>query len=113
MNENLIDQMIQNDILSSTSLLCMNIEPQLEKIMSGDFSSFERNNCILPPDLILHWAWEAWRLAIGPEIKKHFPNAVYLMNLGAQNNGKLTNKNRNKKKVENIFPNTQCFFFLL
>ncbi|XP_055918093.1 angiotensin-converting enzyme-like [Eupeodes corollae] len=67
--------------------ICLDIERDLEKIMAGNFSALQRMDCALPQDVITRWAWESWRLAMGSEIGNLYPNAVYLMNLGAQNNG--------------------------
>ncbi|XP_055846747.1 angiotensin-converting enzyme-like [Episyrphus balteatus] len=66
---------------------CLDIERDLEKIMAGNFSALHRLDCALPQDVIVRWAWESWRLAVGPEIGNSYPSAVYLMNAGAQNNG--------------------------
>lgn len=67
--------------------ICLNGEPELERIMSGDFSSLQRNDCMLKTNEILRWTWESWRMSVGPPIQILYPNAVFLMNIGANNNG--------------------------
>ncbi|XP_055378319.1 angiotensin-converting enzyme-like protein Ace3 [Condylostylus longicornis] len=77
---------IENQIRNS-SRICFNIESDLEEIMQGNFQKFNREDCALPAELIFRWTWEAWRLAVGPKIKKYYPQAIKIMNYGAQKNG--------------------------
>lgn len=37
--------------------------------------------------VIDYWAWEAWRLAIGPRIKEIYPELISVMNEGTKNRG--------------------------
>ena len=43
--------------------------------------------CKTSEDQILNWAWEAWRLAVGPPIREIYPKAVLFLNEGAKKNG--------------------------
>lgn len=85
---------------------CFKNEPDMEKIMSGgkiniflnvinfnyilfkDFRAFGNLKCLLPRNIVYRWAWEAVRKAIGPPIGMLFSDAIPIMNVGAQNNGK-------------------------
>lgn len=68
---------------------CLKNEPDLERVMTGDFSPLGSLDCLLPRDLIFRWAWSSIRLAVGPPIGALYNDAVVFMNLGAQNEGKL------------------------
>lgn len=69
-------------------MICFDSEPELDRIMSGDFSSFHRDDCELRFNEVFRWAWESWRLAVGVEIGTLYPIAVEIMNIGARNGGK-------------------------
>lgn len=72
---------------ANDDFLCFNGEPELETIMTGDFSPLHRDDCMLDVNQIFRWSWESWRMAVGPPIQQLYPGAVQLMNIGAQNNG--------------------------
>ena len=75
-------------IRNNGEFICFNGEPDLERIMYGNFDSFDRNDCMLNSKEIFNWAWEAWRFAVGPPIASVYPEAIFLMNIGAINNGR-------------------------
>ncbi|KAL5290214.1 hypothetical protein ACFFRR_009883 [Megaselia abdita] len=81
-NESIIDGKIR-----SSNLLCLDIENDLEKIMSGNFSALQRDDCALPANIIMQWSWESWRTTISMKFKNIYPMATDLMNDGARNNG--------------------------
>lgn len=66
---------------------CFKNEPDLEKLMTGDFSPLGPLDCLLPRNLIFRWAWQSIRLAVGPSVGSLFNDAVAFMNVGAQNDG--------------------------
>lgn len=70
-------------------MMCFDSEPELDRIMSGDFSPFQRNDCLLRFNEVFRWAWESWRLAVGIEIGTLYPIAIEIMNIGARNGGKI------------------------
>ncbi|KAJ6636732.1 Angiotensin-converting enzyme [Pseudolycoriella hygida] len=69
------------------SFQCFSGEPDLERIMQGDFSKLDNGNCVLKFNEIFRWAWESWRLAVGNKIGDLYPTLVQYMNFGAKNNG--------------------------
>lgn len=71
----------------SDSFKCFDGEPDLERIMQGDFSALNHGDCALKFNEIFRWAWESWRLAVGNEIGKIYPTLVQYMNYGAKRNG--------------------------
>lgn len=72
----------------SNSFKCFSGEPDLERIMQGDFSLMTNGNCVPKFNVIFQWAWESWRLAVGTEIGTIYPTIVQYMNFGAKKNGK-------------------------
>ncbi|XP_063697981.1 angiotensin-converting enzyme-like [Culicoides brevitarsis] len=72
---------------NASDYICMKNEPDMEKIIKGDFSPFGELRCLLPRDMIFRWAWESVRQAIGPRIGTLFSDAIPIMNVGAKNNG--------------------------
>ncbi len=73
----------------SDSFKCFDGEPDLERIMQGDFSTLNNNgDCVLQFNVIFRWAWESWRLAVGNKIGTIYPTLVQYMNIGAEKNGK-------------------------
>uniref|UniRef100_A0A1B0GPC4 Angiotensin-converting enzyme n=1 Tax=Phlebotomus papatasi TaxID=29031 RepID=A0A1B0GPC4_PHLPP len=69
-----------------THFVCFDGEPDLERIMTGDFGPL--GGCHPSnPEIIYQWAWEAWRMAVGVTIGNIYPRAVDLMNRGAHNSG--------------------------
>lgn len=71
----------------SDSFKCFNGEPDLERIMQGDFSELDNGDCALKFNEIFRWAWESWRLAVGNKIGEIYPTLVQYMNFGAKKNG--------------------------
>lgn len=67
----------------------MNGEPDLERIVKGDFGRLERPDCALRFNEVFRWAWETWRLAVGNRIGDVYPIAVQIMNEGARSKGKI------------------------
>lgn len=84
--QQIFDDGIYEDL--SDSVVCFDGEPDLERIMQGDFSRLTAEDCVLNFNNIFRWAWESWRLAVGIRIGKIYPTLVQYMNLGAKNNGK-------------------------
>lgn len=72
----------------SSSFKCFSGEPDLERIMQGDFSLLTNDDCLLNFNDIFRWVWESWRLVVGTEIGKLYPTLVQYMNFGARNSGK-------------------------
>ncbi|XP_059612587.1 angiotensin-converting enzyme-like [Phlebotomus argentipes] len=68
-----------------TRFACFDGEPDLERVMTGDFSVLGCQPT--RPEIIYHWAWEAWRMAVGVSIGNIYPSAVALMNRGARKGG--------------------------
>lgn len=81
------DDGIDNEF--SDSFKCFDGEPDLERIMQGDFAQLNDGNCVLKFNVIFRWAWESWRLAVGSKIGEIYPTLVQYMNFGAQKNGKF------------------------
>lgn len=55
--------------------------------MEGDFNALRRNDCNIRPNEIFRWGWEGWRLAVGTQIGKIYPQIKNIMNKGARKNG--------------------------
>lgn len=81
------DDGINNEF--SDSFKCFNGEPDLERIMHGDFAMLNNGNCVLKYNEVFRWAWESWRLAVGNKIGEVYPTLVQYMNIGARKNGKF------------------------
>lgn len=75
--------------LRSGEMLCFDGEEDLDGIMNGDFSPMNRSDCALRFNEVFRWAWESWRMAVGPAIAKIYPNAIGVMNVGARANGNM------------------------
>lgn len=73
--------------LRSNGMMCFGGEEEFERIMSGDFTAFNRSDCALRFNEIFHWAWESWRAAVGTQIGRIYAKAIDLMNIGAKANG--------------------------
>ncbi|GAB0093220.1 Angiotensin-converting enzyme [Sergentomyia squamirostris] len=71
---------------SDKRFVCFDGEPDLERMMTGDFSLLGECHPT-KPEIIYQWAWEAWRMAVGVTIGEIYPTAVELMNRGAQHTG--------------------------
>lgn len=80
------DKMVETQ-LRSNSMVCLGGEEELSRIMSGDFSAFNRSDCALRFNEIFHWTWESWRAAVGTRIGLIYAKAIELMNMGAKANG--------------------------
>lgn len=76
--------------LRSSDMLCLGGEEELDRIMSGDFTAFNRSDCVLQFHTVFRWAWESWRTAVGTKIGTIYSKAIDIMNVGARANGKLT-----------------------
>lgn len=86
-----VDHLYSNDGIDnrfSESFQCFDGEPDLERIMQGDFTKLSNGDCTLKFNEIFRWAWESWRLAVGNKIGNIYPTLVEYMNIGATNNGK-------------------------
>lgn len=66
---------------------CFKNEPDLERLMTGDFTPLGPLDCLLPRNLVFRWAWTSIRLAVGPPVGSLFNDALAFMNIGAQNEG--------------------------
>lgn len=85
-----VHQLYANDGISnyySDAFKCFNGEPDLERIMQGDFSALNDGDCTPKFNEIFRWAWESWRLAVGNKIGEIYPTLVQYMNFGAKKNG--------------------------
>lgn len=75
------------EALRSNDMMCLGGEEEFDRIMSGDFTAFNRSDCTLRFNEIFHWAWESWRAAVGTRIGTIYTKAIDLMNIGAKSNG--------------------------
>ncbi|XP_055595947.1 angiotensin-converting enzyme-like [Uranotaenia lowii] len=68
---------------------CLYGEPDLEEVMkTGMIQQLtDAKTCSTNQEAILSWAWQSWRLAVGPPIKESYQMLMNLMNLGAQRAG--------------------------
>lgn len=73
--------------LRSSDMVCLGGEEELDRIMAGDFSAFNRSDCALQFNKVLRWTWESWRAAVGNRIGAIYSKAIHLMNIGAKSNG--------------------------
>lgn len=73
--------------LRSSDMMCLGGEEELDRIMSGDFTAFNRSDCALQFHTVFRWAWESWRAAVGTRIGSIYSKAVDVMNVGARANG--------------------------
>lgn len=53
----------------------------------SDMSVFHRSDCMLDNQAAFRWAWESWRMAVGPQIYPDFAESTRQSNIGAQNAG--------------------------
>lgn len=74
--------------LHSSDMICYGGEEEFERILSGDFTPFNRSDCALRFNEIFRWAWESWRIAVGTNIGSIYSKAIDIMNAGARANGK-------------------------
>lgn len=77
--------------LRSSDMVCYGGEEEFERIMSGDFTAFNRSDCALRFNEVFRWAWESWRSAVGTNIGTIYSKAMDVMNIGAKENGLGTN----------------------
>lgn len=68
-------------------MLCFDGEPDLEKIVKGDFRKLDRPDCALKFNLVFRWAWESWRMVVGKRIGAIYLDAMQIMNVGARDKG--------------------------
>ncbi|XP_055310478.1 angiotensin-converting enzyme-like [Sitodiplosis mosellana] len=73
--------------LRSSDMMCLGGEEEFDRIMSGDFTAFNRSDCALRFNEVFHWAWESWRTAVGTKIGTIYAKTIDLMNTGAKANG--------------------------
>lgn len=85
-SNDLNEELVANAIRSK-SMICMDGESDLNRIMSGDFSALKRPDCAFRFNEVFRWAWESWRAAVGDRIGQIYPYAIQLMNVGARSNG--------------------------
>lgn len=78
-----IEQLLRLD-----EMKCLGGEEELSNMLMGHFSVFGRSDCRPQATNLYRWGWESWRLAVGNEIAQIYPNAVDIMNIAAQNNGR-------------------------
>uniref|UniRef100_A0A182P3K9 Angiotensin-converting enzyme n=1 Tax=Anopheles epiroticus TaxID=199890 RepID=A0A182P3K9_9DIPT len=60
---------------------CFSGEPDLERLM---LSEGMQRVCAgrLPSETVLRWAWESWRMAVGPPMRQPYGRLIELMNAG-------------------------------
>lgn len=81
------DLSVVENRIRSGPFLCLDSEPDLDRIMEGDFNVLRRSDCNIRPNEIFRWGWEGWRLAVGTQIGKIYPQVANCMNEGARTNG--------------------------
>ncbi|XP_040158831.1 angiotensin-converting enzyme-like [Anopheles arabiensis] len=62
-------------------LECFSGEPDLERLMLSD-GMHRVCSGRLPPETVLRWAWESWRMAVGPPMRQPYGRLIELMNAG-------------------------------
>uniref|UniRef100_A0A182QPM5 Angiotensin-converting enzyme n=1 Tax=Anopheles farauti TaxID=69004 RepID=A0A182QPM5_9DIPT len=65
-------------------LRCFTGEPDLERLMVSDGLQHVcgAGGPELPDETVLRWAWESWRMAVGPPMRKPYGRLIELMNSG-------------------------------
>lgn len=101
-SDNLSEKFIANAIRSQ-SMICLDGESDLNRIMSGDFSTLQRPDCAFRFNEVFRWAWESWRAAVGNRIAQIYPYAIQLMNAGARSNGDRIEKRALRQTDGNNF----------
>ncbi|XP_058464729.1 angiotensin-converting enzyme-like [Malaya genurostris] len=73
----------------SVNELCLFGEPDMERIMSRETIPLfkDKMNCMMNDQHILSWAWQSWRLAVGPPVKESYHSLIQVMNVGARRSG--------------------------
>lgn len=69
---------------------CFSGEPDMDRLMAGDQTLLfdgSRPTCALDLFTVTRWAWESWRLAVGPAVWTPLRAAIGVMNEGARRNG--------------------------
>ncbi|KFB42468.1 AGAP007622-PA-like protein [Anopheles sinensis] len=70
-----------NTMHFAEELTCFHGEPDLERIMTGEgLNRVCSGN--LNHETILRWAWESWRMAVGPPMRQPYARLIDLMNMG-------------------------------
>ncbi|XP_052873859.1 angiotensin-converting enzyme-like [Anopheles cruzii] len=65
-------------VTGMTKLTCFHGEPDLERLMLGGV-----HPCGIEEEAaILRWAWESWRMAVGPPMRQPYAKLIGLMNAG-------------------------------
>lgn len=82
-----LNEEVLANAIRSGSMICLDGDSDLNRIMSGDFSALKRSDCAFRFNEVFRWAWENWRAAVGNRIGQIYPYAIQLMNAGARNNG--------------------------
>ncbi|XP_062713969.1 angiotensin-converting enzyme-like [Aedes albopictus] len=68
--------------------ICLYGEPEMEQIMTETTSIFSAQiNCSINREILHSWAWQSWRLAVGPPMKESYGKLIGHMNIGAQRLG--------------------------
>ncbi|XP_053686137.1 angiotensin-converting enzyme-like [Sabethes cyaneus] len=75
--------------ISQAVTSCLNGEPDMEQLMTREsLQNFKAiANCSSNDGSVLSWAWESWRLAVGPPMKKPYQQLITYMNIGARRAG--------------------------
>ncbi|XP_058835010.1 angiotensin-converting enzyme-like isoform X2 [Topomyia yanbarensis] len=78
-----------NYVEPTTNEICLFGEPDMERIMTGEtMHQFKQAaNCMASDEKILDWAWQSWRLAVGPPVKDSYRQLIDVMNVGARRSG--------------------------
>uniref|UniRef100_A0A182FFW1 Angiotensin-converting enzyme n=1 Tax=Anopheles albimanus TaxID=7167 RepID=A0A182FFW1_ANOAL len=64
-------------------LACFHGEPDLERIMLGeDRVGPQVCHGAISEETVLQWAWESWRMAVGPPMRQPYGRLIELMNAG-------------------------------
>ncbi|XP_062554750.1 angiotensin-converting enzyme-like isoform X2 [Armigeres subalbatus] len=68
--------------------ICMHGEPEMEQIMAKEtlFLNVSKN-CSIGQNSLHSWAWQSWRLAVGPPSKQFYRQLMDHMNTGARRMG--------------------------
>lgn len=97
------DKKVEQFLRSSDDMMCLGGEEEFDRIMSGDFSIFNRTDCALRFNEVFRWAWESWRTAVGTKIGQIYAKAIDVMNIGAKANGNsLSNEIEFDSKYANV-----------
>ncbi|EAT34915.1 AAEL012873-PA [Aedes aegypti] len=68
--------------------ICLYGEPEMEQIMTETSSLIAgKSNCSIARESLHSWAWQSWRLAVGPPMKESYRKLIDRMNSGARRLG--------------------------